>query len=106
MQDDISALGFAHRIVTLETENRTSDDHGSPALSQPERHADRNLLWWNTSNGWIFTDSMEAAPETGLAFVSAAGVTPWTLAYLTSLAVAPPMPVWHHQPTPRPSRSL
>lgn len=106
IQSVITELGFTHRIVTIETQMNPSGDHGSDALTQPDQHADRNVLWWNTAEGWVFSESADVPPDTGLAFVSAADLTPWTLAYLTSLAVAPPMPLWHNEPTPRPSRSL
>jgi murein DD-endopeptidase MepM/ murein hydrolase activator NlpD len=106
LQAEIAALGFTHRIVTLETENTPTGNHGSNALTQPDRSANHDVLWWNTSNGWVFSDPTDSAPDPGFAFVSSAELTPWTLAYLTSLAVAPPMPLWHNELTQRPSRSL
>ncbi len=107
IRSDVAELGFAHRIVTLATQNKVSADRGSDGVSRPDQEANRNVLWWNTSRGWVFSESVEAAPGTGIAYASTSTITPWTLAYLTSLSVAPPMPLWHHQPSPPPpARSL
>lgn len=106
VRKQIEELGHEHRVVLWETDARLTGTFGSNNGTQPDSHADRSALWWNTSEGWVPSDELNNAPATGLALVSAADANPWTLAYLASLGVAPRLPLWHHEPPVIGTRSL
>ncbi|HSJ71209.1 MAG TPA: M23 family metallopeptidase [Acidimicrobiia bacterium] len=74
-------------------------DAGVSVTGKPDDNANRNGLWWLTADGWRMTNSMEDRPLQPMAYVTSPDARPWTLAFLTSSASAPPMPLWHHQPT-------
>jgi hypothetical protein len=59
-----------------------------------------------TADGWRFTETMDAAPSPGIALVDGRERYAATVAYLVSAARAPQMPLWHHQPTSRATKSL
>lgn len=92
--DELESFSRNHRSVVLAQERRANRYLGQPSRSSPGKYADRNLLWWATGDGWIGTQSLEDAPSPGFAYVTERLATPWTLAFLGSLADSPPMPLW------------
>jgi murein DD-endopeptidase MepM/ murein hydrolase activator NlpD len=84
----------------------SGDDVGSWASGLPGSDANRDGLWWMAADGWRLTDSIDEAPSPGVALVEGRGPFAATVAYLVSTARAPQMPLWHHQPTSRASKSL
>jgi len=83
-----------HRSLVLTNDAYARKYLGLRSSASPGRYADRNLLWWATGDGWIGTESMEESPQRGLAYVTERRATPWTLAFLGSLAETPQMPRW------------
>ena len=83
-----------HISLTFRNDTWAQSRLGSSSTSKPARYADRDLLWWNTGDGWIGTDSVTEVPAPGFAYLTERRVSPWTLTYLTSLAGLPPTPVW------------
>jgi len=83
-----------HRSVVLSNDTWARRNLGTRLRSRPERGADSSLLWWNTGNGWNGTETIDEAPDVGIAYLTERWATPWTLAFLGSLAEAPPMPLW------------
>lgn len=80
-------------------------DAGVSVTGKPDDNANRNGLWWLTADGWRMTDSMDDRPLQPIGYVTSPDARPWTLAFLTSSASAPPMPLWHYQPTSFATRS-
>ncbi len=78
---------------------------GLSVTGKPDDNANRNGLWWLTADGWRMTESMDDRPAQPMAYVTSPNARPWTLAFVTSSAAAPPMPLWHHQPTSFATRS-
>jgi murein DD-endopeptidase MepM/ murein hydrolase activator NlpD len=106
LNSTIDTIGADHPIIVLETDRRSPSGIGAAGPSRPDVGAHRNYLWWNTATGWQFSESLDNAPDPGFAYLHEIDVTPWTLAFLSSLASAPPMPVWFFQSTSRATRSL
>ena len=88
--------GFPVIVLSGRTANV---DAGVSVTGKPDDSANRNGLWWLTADGWRMTNSMDDRPPQPMAFVASPDAKPWTIAFLTSSASAPPMPLWHHQPT-------
>jgi len=51
-------------------------------------------LWWNTGDGWEWTYDSSNVPEHGIVYLTQDQATPWTLAFLASIAKIDPMPLW------------
>jgi murein DD-endopeptidase MepM/ murein hydrolase activator NlpD len=88
------AFTAEHRALTFRNDVWAKRQLGIASRSKPSRSADRDLLWWNTGDGWVATDSVDDVPDPGFAYVTEQRVRPWTLAFLTSLSSLPPTPVW------------
>ncbi len=88
------AFAAEHRSVVLVSDTYGSRYLGASSGSSPTSHADQNLYWWVTGDGWIGTDSMFKVPDRGYAYLTERRATPWTLAFLGSLTEADPMPIW------------
>lgn len=67
---------------------------GLRSSASPGRYADRDLLWWATGDGWVGTETLDEVPGRGYAYLTERRATPWTLAFLGSLAETPQMPRW------------
>lgn len=80
-------------------------ESGVSVTGKPDENANRNGLWWLTADGWRMTDSLDDRPPQPIAYVTSPDARPSTLAFVTSSASAPPMPLWHHQPTSFATRS-
>ncbi|MDA2978156.1 MAG: M23 family metallopeptidase [Actinomycetota bacterium] len=83
-----------HRSLVLVSESYGARYLGLRSTASPGRHADRDLLWWATGDGWIGTATIEEVPNRGYAYVTERLATPWTLAFLGSLAETPQVPRW------------
>ena len=101
----LDPLTEGHQIIIL-SGKRPDPTIGADGLDHPGPNANRDGLWWRTADGWRLTTSEEDAPERDLAYLVRSDVDPSSLAFLSSLAQAPPMPLWHYQPTSRTTRSL
>ncbi|MFV1999944.1 MAG: M23 family metallopeptidase [Acidimicrobiia bacterium] len=106
LRKQIETLGFHHKIVILSASRAAPSGVGFPANGRPAPDANRDVLWWNTSSGWMWSDSVEEAPDPGLAYVDEDHANEATTAYLMSQAAAPAMPLWHYQSISRATRSL
>lgn len=93
-------------ILILRSELRPPRSTGTNAPDVPGDEASRDGLWWHTADGWRRTESPDDAPTPTLALAEESDIAPWTVAYLTSQALAPPMPLWFYQPTSRATKSL
>jgi murein DD-endopeptidase MepM/ murein hydrolase activator NlpD len=93
-QDEYSAFVERHRSVVLVDTRWANRNLGQRSKNSPGRNADRDLLWWNTGDGWIPTMTLHQIPEPGFAYLTERQATPWNLTFLGSFAEAPPMPVW------------
>lgn len=93
-KDEYATFTKEHRSLVLASARWANRGLGQKSWSSPGKYADRKLLWWTTGDGWIGTESLEDIPSPGFAYVTERRATPWTLAFLGSLAEAPPMPVW------------
>ena len=89
--DEFSA---EHRSLVLVSESYGARYLGHRSTASPGRYADRDLLWWATGDGWIGTETIEEVPHRGYAYVTERLATPWTLAFLGSLAEAQQVPRW------------
>ncbi len=89
--DEFSAK---HRSLVLVSESYGSRYLGHRSTASPGRYADRDLLWWATGDGWIGTETIEEVPDRGYAYVTERLATPWTLAFLGSLAETDQVPRW------------
>lgn len=83
-----------HRSVVLETERWAPYRIGTRTWSTPGKHADTDLLWWLTGDGWVGTEHFDDAPYPGMAYVREKSAQPQTLTYLASLTELHPFPVW------------
>ncbi|MFV1999945.1 MAG: M23 family metallopeptidase [Acidimicrobiia bacterium] len=83
-----------HRSIVFASDSRARTSLGERSRSKPGKYVDRNLLWWNTGDGWIGTESIDEVPDFGFAYVTERRATPWTLAFLGSLSEVPAMPLW------------
>lgn len=83
-----------HLVLTFSSGRSGREGIGSRSRSKPARYAAKDKLWWNTGDGWVETVSFDDVPSPGYAYVTEKRVTPWTLAYLSSLSTLPPTPVW------------
>lgn len=92
--DDLEVFSRDHQALVLTSTSWGRKYLGQRSRLSPGRYANRNLLWWNTGDGWIGTESMDDAPPQGIAYLTERMATPWTLAYLASLSELDPMPVW------------
>ncbi|MEZ5175665.1 MAG: M23 family metallopeptidase [Acidimicrobiia bacterium] len=88
------AFATDHRSVVLVADRWARRNLGLRSGASPGRYADRDLLWWATGDGWIGTETALVAPDRGHAYVTERMATPWTLAFLGSLAEAEPVPRW------------
>ncbi|RLE11621.1 MAG: hypothetical protein DRJ28_10415, partial [Actinobacteria bacterium] len=93
-QDEYFAFIEDHRSLVLTDEQWANRHLGQRSWTSPGKYEDRDLLWWSTGDGWIGTEALEDVPDQGFAYLTERRATPWTLAFLGSLAEAPPMPVW------------
>ena len=101
----LDALAEDHPIIIL-SGKRPDPSIGTDGLDHPGPDANRDGLWWRTADGWRLTTTDEQPPERDLAYLVRSDVDGSSLAFLSSLAQAPPMPLWHYQPTSRTTRSL
>ena len=102
----IDSIGADQPIIVLNADRRSPSGIGAAGVSRPDAETHRNYLWWNTADGWQFSESLDDVPDPGSAYIREIGVNAWTLAFLSSLASAPPMPLWYFQSTSRATRSL
>jgi hypothetical protein len=93
-QDEYATFTEDHRSLVLTDSQWANQSLGEKSWNSPGRHADRNLLWWHTGDGWVGTPTLVSAPEQGYAYLTERRTTPWNLAFLGSLAELPPMPFW------------
>jgi len=93
-KDEYATFTKEHRSLVLVSSRWANRNLGQKSWNSPGKSADRNLLWWTTGDGWIGTESLQDVPSPGFAYVTERRATPWTLAFLGSLAEAPPLPVW------------
>lgn len=84
----------AHQSLVLDSTSRGTRYVGHRSTASPGKYADRSLVWWATGDGWVGTEPGAEPPDRGYAYVTERLATPWTLAFLGSLAETPPMPVW------------
>ncbi len=101
----LDALAEDHPVIIL-SGNRPDPTIGTDGLDHPGPDANRDGLWWRTADGWRLTTVDERPPERDFAYLVRSDVDRSSLAFLSSLAQAPPMPLWHYQPTSRTTRSL
>ncbi|NHZ70657.1 MAG: peptidoglycan DD-metalloendopeptidase family protein [Proteobacteria bacterium] len=106
LQEQIDHYGLEHKIVLISTARRAPSKVDSPAWTQPGADANRDFLWWNTARGWLISDTLENAPEPGLAYLAVGVLDAPLVAYVMSQTTAPAMPLWHYQPTSRAIRAL
>lgn len=106
VKDRIEELGLHHKIVILSGKRSAPTGIGPAINDKPSEYANRNGLWWITSEGWLMSESMEEAPDPGLAYVEEDHADDATTSYLISQMIAPAMPLWYYQPTSRATRSL
>jgi len=92
--DEFEDFSRDHWALVLESNSWGEKYLGQRSWVSPGRYADRTLLWWSTGDGWVGTESLDDAPPQGIAYLTEKRATPWTLAYLGSLAELDPMPVW------------
>ncbi len=83
-----------HIAVTFDNGRWGRERIGSRSSSKPVRDADKDVLWWNTGDGWVATELLDDIPPPGFAYLTEKRVNPWTLTYLASLSALPPTPVW------------
>lgn len=83
-----------HKALVLTDGKWAKTQLGQKSWNSPGKYADPDLLWWNTGDGWVGTESIDEAPPQGYAYLTERRATPWTLAFLGSIAEAQPMPVW------------
>jgi hypothetical protein len=93
-QDEYATFTEDHRSLVLTDSQWANQSLGEKSWNSPGRHADKNLLWWHTGDGWVGTPTLDSAPEQGYAYLTERRTTPWNLAFLGSLAELPPMPFW------------
>jgi hypothetical protein len=93
-QEAFADFTVDHRSVVIVDDQYGKRYIGHRSSASPGRYADRKLLWWATGDGWVGTESMEDVPHRGYAYVTEHLATPWTLAFLGSLAETPQMPRW------------
>ena len=93
-QEAFADFTVDHRSVVIVDDQYGKRYIGHRSSASPGRYADRKLLWWATGDGWVGTESMEDVPHRGYAYVTERLATPWTLAFLGSLAETPQMPRW------------
>jgi murein DD-endopeptidase MepM/ murein hydrolase activator NlpD len=91
-------LGFVSR-------NRIPKDLGFSVRSHPGVEANRGAFWWQSSDGWLLSEDLPTERSVSIALVRDPEDTA-TLNFLDSLSQAPAMPLWHHQPTSRTTKSL
>lgn len=92
--DSLGSFVERHQSLVLTTDARGARNIGQPIEGAPDRDARNDLLWWNTGDGWVGTETLLDAPPLGIAYVRERLATPWTLAFLASLAETPRMPRW------------
>jgi hypothetical protein len=51
-------------------------------------------MWWNTGDDWVWTYDSSNVREFGIVYLTQDQATPWTLAFLASIAELDPMPLW------------
>jgi murein DD-endopeptidase MepM/ murein hydrolase activator NlpD len=78
---------------------------GSQRGSHPGADANREAFWWPSADGWLLTDTIPERGDLSIVLVSDLHDEA-VLSYVKSQAVAPPVPLWHHQPTSRTTKSL
>jgi len=93
-QDEYKEFIVEHRSLVLTDDHWANRSLGQKSWNSPGKYADADLLWWNTGDGWVGTESIDDVPEPGIAYLTERRATPWTLAFLGSLAETRPMPVW------------
>jgi hypothetical protein len=92
--DEYKDFIVQHRSLVLTDDKWANKYLGQKSWNSPGKYADADLLWWNTGDGWVGTESIDDVPSPGFAYLTERRATPWTLAFLGSLAESPPMPVW------------
>jgi murein DD-endopeptidase MepM/ murein hydrolase activator NlpD len=65
---------------------RRASNTGTPSTPLP--------VWWNTGDDWVCTYDPSDIPERGIVYLTQDQATPWTLAFLSSMAELDPMPLW------------
>lgn len=93
-QEAYAAFIDSHRSLVLTDSQYANRSLGAQSWDSPSRNADRNLLWWQTGDGWVGTRSLSTSPDQGFAYLTERRATPWNFTFLSSLAEIPPMPVW------------
>jgi hypothetical protein len=94
MRDEFEEFSADQQSLVLDSASWGRRYLGQRSWVSPGRYADRTLLWWSTGDGWVGTESMDDVPQQGFAYLTERRATPWTLAYLASLAQLDAMPVW------------
>ncbi|MGI9528988.1 MAG: M23 family metallopeptidase [Acidimicrobiia bacterium] len=98
-------MGEYEQLLGFVSRSRIPNDLGMSIRSHPGLEANRDALWWPSSDGWLLTEELPADRSMSIALVRDPGDTA-TLNFLHSLATSPAMPLWHHQPTSRTIKSL
>ena len=98
-------MGEYEHLLGFVSQAGVPKDLGSPVRSHPGVEANRDALWWLSSDGWLLTEELPAERSMSIALVRDHEDTA-TLNFLHSLSRAPAMPLWHHQPTSRTIKSL
>ena len=87
-------FSYDHNVVVLTTDKWAPRGVGPRITRTPGRYADRSLLWWQTADGWVGTETVDEAPHPGIAYVTERRVEAGTIGFLGSLAELAPYPVW------------
>jgi murein DD-endopeptidase MepM/ murein hydrolase activator NlpD len=93
-RDAYEAFIERHRAIVFTAERWAPHRIGVRSWSSPGKHADRDLLWWRTGDGWVGTASIDEIPSQGVAYVRDRDADTHTLTYLGQLAEMEPYPLW------------
>ncbi|MDJ0791621.1 MAG: peptidoglycan DD-metalloendopeptidase family protein [Acidimicrobiia bacterium] len=93
------------QLVATLTSTTPPTSIGDSIDGKPRDEANRNAFWWPSASGWLLTEELPESSPTTIAYVADPSDAA-TISFLASQSVAPPMPLWHHQPTSRTVKSL
>lgn len=92
-------------LLAFVSRKRMPKDLGFAVGSHPGVEANRDSFWWQSADGWALTDELPSDRSLSVALVPDHDDTA-TLTFLASLSESPAIPLWHHQPTSRTTKSL
>ena len=87
-------FSYDHNVVVLTTDKWAPRGVGPSIARTPGRYANRSLLWWQTAEGWVGTETLDDPPYPGIAYVTERRIEAGTVGFLGSLAELAPYPVW------------